>query len=48
MTPKVVTHNVRGVPEHTPDQPRTDCPTCQADGVTPMPAPRKCRTRKSA
>ena len=37
-------HNIPGVPEHPAAAPRTDCPTCQADGIVPMPAP---RTRKS-
>jgi hypothetical protein len=38
-------HSVAGVPSHTADQPRTDCPVCD---VKPMPAPRKSRTRKPA
>jgi len=41
-------HIVRGIPPHTADNPRTDCPTCQANGVTPMPAPRRSRSRKAA
>ena len=40
-----VQHVVKGIPAHTADEPRTDCPKCKANGVTPMPAPRKASNR---
>jgi len=41
-------HVHKGIPAHAETDPRTDCPTCQENGVTPMPAPRPRRARKSA
>jgi hypothetical protein len=38
-------HVHKGIPSHAETEPRTDCPTCQANGVTPMPAPRNSRSR---
>ena len=35
---KVTTHAVRGVPAHPASEPRTDCPDCRKNGVSPMPA----------
>lgn len=41
-------HSVSGVPSHTADEPRTDCPACVKSGIKSMPAPRRSRTRKPA
>jgi hypothetical protein len=37
-----------GIPSHDASEPRTDCKECTAAGVTPMPTPRRSRSRKPA
>jgi hypothetical protein len=48
-TPATDTHfKTAGIPSHAATEPRTDCDECKANGIVPMPAPRRSRSRKPA